>query len=224
MSRGLTTTEVTETSSNIVGVVRLLKIALPAGTLLLTDADRSYTFNSDTYTPDGRFGSISQYAETADLKPHQVGITISGLDSTIINGLMTNTGNAWVAITYTIGFVGTDGLLLDTPSFSNGLYLGDATITLGKGSGVITISGENVFADMQGRKSGVIAGSQDQQLRSAGDTFFDQIPTIINKTIYWGGRSTVGVGTVTGTGAGNGSFGLIGFGKYDDSSSLLKGK
>lgn len=209
MSRGLTTTEAAEVASNIVGVVRLLKIALPAGTLLLTDSDQTYTFNGDTYTPDGRFGSVSQYSETADLKPHQVGIQISGLDAAVISGLMTNASNAWIAITFTIGFIGTDGALLDTPTTSVGLYLGDATITLGKNTGSISISGENVFADMQGRKSGVIAGDQDQQLRSSGDTFFSQLSTIINKTIYWGGKSQVAIGVSGGNASGGiGSFGI----------------
>lgn len=206
MSRGLTSTEAAEVASNIVGVVRLLKIALPAGTLLLTDGDRSYTFNSDTYTPDGRFGSVAAYSETADLKPHQVGIQISGLDAAVISGLMTNASNAWAAITFTVGFIGTDNLLLATPTTSIGLYLGDATIALGKNTGSILISGENVFADMQGRNSGVIAGDQDQQLRASGDTFFSQLSTVINKTIYWGGQSATGVG-LTGGGIADGGAG-----------------
>lgn len=209
MTRPLSSTDAAEVASQVVAPRQFLKIAFPFGTVYLTDSDRQHTVNGDTYTPDGRFGSVGNYAEGSDLKPRAAGIQLSGVDPTLVQGLVANPSSAWVQIAYTLGFADVHGDLLDAPTFSAGLYLGDAMIILNQNSGAITISGENVFADMQGRKSGVIAGSQDQQLRAPGDTFFNMLPTLINKTIYWGGKSPVGIG-ISGGGPspGTGSFGF----------------
>lgn len=199
MTRSLSPTDQAQTASEIVGIVRLLKIVLPSTTLLLTDGDMPYAFAGDTYTPDGRFGDVHGYNESVDLAPHAAQIEISGVDTAAVSALITQ-NVAWAQITYTIGFTDPNHLLLDTPSFSVTLFLGDVTITKGPHSGSVLITGENRIADMRDRHSGVIAQPADQYVRAAGDTFFDQIAMIQNKVIYWGGQAPTGIGVPVGRG------------------------
>lgn len=208
MSRAaLSSTDKIQATSAIAGLVAFLSIALPSGTLYLTDADRPYTWSGNTYSPsNGQWGGVTNYNETADSVPRPMSIRLSGVDATLIGNIEGNNIQG-VAITWSLGFTDSNGVLLDTPSMQMSALLGDCTINVDRNSGIISISGENLLADIQNRNSNLLQTQADQENRFSGDTFFQEIAGVINKIIYWGqlGPSYLGtIGTVSGAGGGKG--------------------
>jgi hypothetical protein len=195
MTRALSGTDAAEVASAILGVVEFLAIALPTGTLYLTSGDRAYIFGGQTYQPsNGQWGTVGNYNETADSTPRPMQIQLSGVDATLISHLVGNSVQ-WVQITYSLGFTDKHGTLLDNPSFTAPMFLGDCTIALTDKGGTIAIAAENLLADLQNRNSGQLQTDADQQKRFPGDTFFQDIASVINKLIYWGqyGPNQLGV-------------------------------
>jgi hypothetical protein len=203
MTRALSTTDATEASSAVVGVVEFLAIALPTGTLYLTSGNRAYTFGGNTYSPaNGQWGTIGNYNEAADSVPRPMALQLSGVDPVLIGNLIGN-HIQWVPITYSLGFTDAAGELWDDPTFIVPMFLGDCTIGLTDGGGTVAISAENLLADMQNRNSGMLQTDGDQQSRFSGDTFFANISSLINKVIFWG---QIGPFQVGGEGGGGGSY------------------
>lgn len=186
MSRNLASPDSTQSASTIVNIVEFLSIAFPSGTVYLTTGDQNYTWGGHTYTPDGRFGSVSGLNETVDGKPRAASIVISGTDSALMTAIV-GAKLSWISIGYAIGFVDYGGALVGTPSFTAAVFMGDCTVSKDKGTGQVTISGENRLANGLGRVSAIYAAKQDQSMRFAGDTFFDAIPALINRMVQWGG-------------------------------------
>ncbi|MDE2103665.1 MAG: hypothetical protein KGL39_40885 [Patescibacteria group bacterium] len=185
MPRTLTTTDLDATLSQMVGIVEFLSIAWPWGTDYLTSGDRAYTWGGHTYTPNGRWGPLSNIVESADGVPHTAQMRISGVDPTTVQNAISQ-NICFIGITYTIGFIDSSNNLLDSPTLSWPLFLGDANIMLGPNSGEILVTVESLLADMQNRMSGQLATMADQELRFAGDTLFFNISSIPTTIVYWG--------------------------------------
>ena len=198
MTRALSSTDSAQATSAVVGVVEFLEIDLPSGNLYLTSAPKAYTWNGNTYSPtNGQWGAVGNYNETVTAVPRPMSLTLSGVDQTLIGNLV-GTSLQWVPIVYSLGFTDASANLLDNPTFTAPLFFGDCTIRLTQNGGTIQISAENLLADMQNRNSGMLQTNTDQQARFAGDTFFQNIASLINKVIYWGQLGPMQIGTSPG--------------------------
>lgn len=216
MTRALSGTDAAQAASAIVGAAEFLTLAFPSGTIYLAKGDRAYTWGGNTYSATGQWESIGNYNEAADNAPRPMQLVISGVDATLLSDVI-GTQIQWAQITYALGFTDVTGALLDSPSFVAPAFLGDCTIVLGENTGEIRITAENLLADIQNRQSGCLHTDADQKARYAGDTFYLNIASLINKIIYWGqiGPTQVGVYlggrpvSITGPGSGAGpqSFG-----------------
>lgn len=212
---GFSVNPATEANAPVVGIVEFLEIDLPTGTLYLADAPQAYTFGGHTYTPatvSGMpFGAITNYNEGTDGVPRPMRLTLSGCDQSVIGNLAANT-ITWTGITWSLGFLDANHNLLNgTPFLIAPMYLGDCTIKIGKNTGEISISAENLLADLQNRQSACLQTTQDQQQRGnvfSGDTFYSYCASLEHTFIYWGmlGPSQIGVGG-PGRGLGNGGAG-----------------
>src|SRR5579859_3659632 len=186
MTRALSSTDMTQATSAVVGIVEFLSVALPTGTIYLTSGDRAYTWGGNTYQPsNGQWGVVGNYNEAADSVPRGMQLQLSGVDPTLVADFVGN-HTQWSQITYSIGFTDATHVLLDAPTLTIPMFLGDCSIRLTDGGGLINITAENLLADLQNRNSYMLQTDADQQKRFSGDTFFQNIAGVINKMIYWG--------------------------------------
>ncbi len=194
---GYTINPASEVAANILGIVEFLEIDLPTGNLYLTNAPQSYTWGGNTYTPvtaSGMpFGSMANYNEGNDGVPRPMRLTLSGVDPTVIADLVGN-NITWARIVWSMGLMDVNHNLVNgTPFFTAPQYLGDCSITLGKNTGSILISAENLLADLQNRESGMLQTVEDQQQRGiagntsfSADTFYTFVASLTYVWTYWG--------------------------------------
>lgn len=213
---GYTTNPSTGVQAPVVGIVEFLEIDLPTGNLYLTNAHRAYSFGGNTYTPATvsgvPFGAVSNYSEGTDGVPRPMRLTLSGCDQSVINSIVGN-NITWIDITWSLGLLDTNHNLLNgTPFISVPMFLGDCTIKVSKNAGEISISAENLLADLQNRQSGCLQTTQDQQQRGnvfSGDSFYSYCASLDHTFIYWGmlGPSRMGIpgAGVSGIAGGGGS-------------------
>ena len=204
---GYSVNPATEVAATVIGIVEFLEIDLPTGTLYLTNANRSYTWGGNTYTPTTSsglpFGTMANYNEGTDGVPRPMQLTLSGCDQTVIGNLVGN-NITWAKIVWSFGLLDSNyNLLNSTAVFTAPLFLGDCTIAIAKNTGTITINAENLLADLQNRQSGMLQTVQDQQSRGASgntsfstDTFYEYCASLMYTFMYWGmrGPSQFGIG------------------------------
>lgn len=203
MTRSFSSTDKAQATSTVAFIVEFLAIALPTGTLYLTSGDRLYTWGGNTYQPsNGQWGVVGNYNEAADSVPRGMQLQLSGVDPTLVADFVGN-HTQWAQISYSIGFTDATHVLLDSPTLTIPMFLGDCSIRLTDGGGMVNITAENLLADLQNRNSYMLQTDADQQKRFSGDTFFSNIAAVINKMIYWGQLGPITVGFLSGGGGGD---------------------
>jgi hypothetical protein len=184
-----------------------LKAEFDTDDILLWSGTDDLVIASETYTGAGNLLSISNTEDNLELKSNGLVITLSGMDTTIVNYALTeNYQNR--PLTLFMGYVmgGTNevaGTLTLFKGRMTNLVIGDTP----EGS-TVTISAENRLVDLD-RPSNLRYTKESQNFLHSGDTGFNRVASLQDKQINWGKTSSTAGGG--GGGGGNGSSG-------DDSS------
>ena len=182
-----------------------LKAEFDTDDILLWSGTDDLVIASETYTGAGNLLSISNTEDNLELKSNGLVITLSGMDTTIVNYALTeNYQNR--PLTLFMGYVmgGTievAGTLTIFKGRMTSLVINDAP----DGS-TVTIDAENRLVDLD-RPSNLRYTKESQNFLHSGDTGFNRVASLQDKQINWGKTSS----TAGGGGGGNGSSG-------DDSS------
>lgn len=167
-----------------VELVSFVALDLPSGYLRLHTRLGNIVWGGNTYLGVGKYGGISDVDEDAQLRPSGVTITLSGVDSDLVNSAMTEKYHGR-AISVWQGYVteSTGALVADPQLVFSGL-MDYMSVELGGNTGSISVQCEGELARWQ-RHNGSLFTHESQQALFAGDRGFDLIPFIQNRTIDW---------------------------------------
>lgn len=184
---GLPSSVQDELEKNSLRVANILKLDFPGGAINTTEAGFAIPYNGDTYTNDGRLLGIQGISERSDGKLGLLSIGLSP-DSTIRSRIADGDWQ-WSRVYPYLVFL--DSEYQTIAAVQMGVFLmSTATAQIGKGKASIQLQCEPLIVDLH-RHHPVLPSSRDQQLRSAGDTYFDVSAAIKGMRIEWGGLPLV---------------------------------
>ena len=179
-----------------------LKAEFDTDDILLWSGTDDLVIASETYTGAGNLLSISNTEDNLELKSNGLVITLSGMDTTIVNYALTeNYQNR--PLTLFMGYVmgGTNEVAGTITLFKGrmtNLVIGDTP----EGS-TVTISAENRLVDLD-RPSNLRYTKESQNFLHDGDTGFNRVASLQDKQINWGKTSSTAGGGSGGGGTAGG--------------------
>ena len=165
-----------------------IKAEFDTDDILVWSGTDDIVINSETYLGAGSLLSVSSTEENSELKSNGMAVSLSGMDSTIVNYALTeNYQNR--PITLFMGYVmgGTNevaGTLTAFKGRMTSLIINDSP----EGSRV-TIDSENRLVDLD-RPSNLRYTKESQNFLHSGDTSLNRVASLQDKIILWGKTST----------------------------------
>ena len=150
------------------------------------------TVDSETYTGAGSLLAISGVEEDLELKSSGLTISLSGMDSTVLNYALTeNYQNR--PITLFLGFLmgGSNESAGELTLFKGRMT--SLTVNDTPEGATVTIDCENRLVDLN-RPSNLRYTLESQQFLHNGDTGFNRVQQLADKQITWGQKQDVSVG------------------------------
>ena len=172
-------------------IVTFVDLDFSSGHLYVHTASGTITWGGHDWLGVGKLGSVDQVKEDAELRPNSIRLTLSGVDSALINTAMTEDYHGRAVSIY-VGLVSlTTGALVATPETVFRGLMDYMSVELGKNAGSIVVNCESELARWQ-RPRGLLSTHESQQIIYAGDRFFDMIPVIQSRVINWSKKGKAG--------------------------------
>ena len=158
-----------------------------SGNVRVWSGNSDITISGETYLGSGSLIQVGNIKETSELSSNGVTVTISGMDSTVLNLALTeNYQNRKIIIQ--VGFLdgGTDEVKGVMNMFTGrmvSMNIIDSTTT-----STIVINAENRLVDMR-RPCKLRYTSESQKFISSTDTSFNRVMQMQDKEIFWGRKS-----------------------------------
>ena len=147
------------------------------------------TVNSETYTGAGTLLAISGVEEDLELKSSGLSISLSGMDSTVLNYALTeNYQNRPITIFLVFQMGGSNESAGELTLFKGrmtSLQINDTP----EGA-TVTIDCENRLVDLD-RPSNLRYTVESQEFLNSGDTGFNRVQSLADKQIAWGQKQDV---------------------------------
>lgn len=164
--------------------VHFVALDVPSGYVRLHTRIGTVTWGGNSWLGVGKLGDISDIDEDAMLRPSGVTVTLTGVDSDLITSAMTEKYHGRAIAVYE-GFLNTSTMaLVADPEIKFSGLMDYMSITLGEGTGSISIQAEGELARWQ-RHNNSLYTHESQQALYSGDRGFDQIPYTMNRKIDW---------------------------------------
>ena len=161
------------------------------------------TIDSETYTGAGTLLSIGNVEENSDLSSKSLSISLSAMDSTVLNYALTESyqnRNITLFLGYVMG--GTNEVAGTLVLFKGRMV--NLTVTDTPDGSTVTVQSESRLIDLE-RPSNFRYTKESQNFLNSGDTCFNRVASLQDKEIVWGKSSdAVGGGTTGGGGGGGG--------------------
>lgn len=200
MSRSLSGGMVTEFTAQTGILVYLIELQFGSGTLYLTTAGAPVSWNSHTWTSVYGAMAVDIMPETSDARAGGVGLSINGVDQTILALILGETYRGRLAKVYLAAITPSTYAVVSSPvTFFVGLMNDAWTVTESRGQnggGRVDISTRvsSRYADFQ-RTQGIRCNvfAHRAALRAAAptgwstDTFFQNTAAAMYRPVYWGG-------------------------------------
>ena len=177
-----------------------MKAEFDSDDILLWSGTDSLTINSESYTGAGGLLSISSIEEGTELKSNGVVISLSGMDSTVLDYALTESyQNRFVTIFLGYLMGGTNEVAGTLTLFKGRMTT--LSIQDNPAGSTITINAENRLIDLD-RPCNFRYTKESQNFLHSGDTGFNRVTSLQDKEIKWGqqGYGTGGGGTSRDTG------------------------
>lgn len=147
------------------------------------------TVNSETYTGAGSLLGISGVEEDLELKSSGISISVSGMDSTILNYALTeNYQNRPVTVFLGFQMGGSNESAGELTLFKGRMT--NLTIQDTPDGATISIDCENRLVDLE-RPSNLRYTVESQEFLNSGDTGFNRVQSLQDKQIAWGQKQDV---------------------------------
>ena len=165
-------------------VVEFVRVEFPSGTITAHTRLGTITWGGYTWQGIGQLGTVSELTEDMMLRPSGITLTLSGVDSAIVNAVVEDDYHGYPATIYR-GLLDpvTQQLVADPQLAFRGL-IDKVDVELAAGGGMVTVHCEGELARWD-RHQGLLFTNESQQSLFPGDKGFDLIPRIQNRTIDW---------------------------------------
>ena len=168
-------------------VETMLKLDFPGGAITTTTSPKAISYGGDTYKPNALLQSVSGISERADGKAGLLTLKLNPTDE--LRALIA--ADDWQGSEVYPYFAFLDGNygLIDACLMS--VYLmSTANYAIDTGTATLDLECEPFIVKLE-QHNPVWPSTQDQALRSPGDTFFNGAATIKGQRFQWGGRTYV---------------------------------
>ena len=185
MDRGSTTAFQTEIVKDENKPFHLLSVAFESGTVYLSDGNFAVTYDSNTYNPTGHFLSFSDIVESNQLTIETVTVSLSGVDQTYTNLLLSEDYIDREVKIFKEFFNDSNALVADPIQVFAG-RISDAVVTEDNNSNTasISITCSSQFVDFD-KTNGRYTNLESQQTFFSDDTGL-RYSSVILKDITWG--------------------------------------
>ena len=175
-----------------------LKAEFDTDDILIWTGTDDLVIGGETYTGAGSLIQISNIEDTVELKSSGMMVTISGMDSTVLNYALTeNYQNR--SITLLMGFtMGGANEVAGVLTLFKG-RMTNMTISDSPDGATIALSAENRLIDLR-RPSNLRYTKNSQKYIDSTDTGFNRVNKIQDMEIVWGRSGSTGSAGVTGGG------------------------
>lgn len=190
----------TEIAKGSLRVETMLKLDFPGGAITTTTSPKAISYSGDTYKPDARLAEMSGVSERIDGKAGLLALKLN--PEPTLKARIAEDNWQRAKVYPFLAFLDADYAVLGT--YPMGIWLmSTADQSIAQGEESISLECEPLIVDLA-KHNPVWPSSQDQALRSPGDTFFKGVPTIKGQRFQWGGHVYVGSGGESTRGGGGG--------------------
>ena len=186
MSRGLDGANVAASDAQYARPVTFVSLDYDSGMICLHDDVGPLSWGSQTWEGVGDFGGISQVEEGDDISPYGVTLTLSGLDTGIVNEAMAGE-TVFREVSIYVGFRDTSGALVADPQL---LWRGEfdgQSLALGE-TNAIAVQCESHLARFEDNANRRYTDA-DLQAEFSGDLFFEYLDQMLDARFVWGGET-----------------------------------
>lgn len=183
--RDATNDFITEIEKSQTSAFHLFKGEFDDGDLLLTDAIRPITFNSETYTGLGHFISYDSIEETAALQTTGVTISLSGVPQEMVD-LVIDQDLVDKRVSIYRGYFDSSGSVIVDPIliFRGRSDGGSFVENIDDGTAIISLAVASHWVDYD-KTNGRRSNHKEQLSLFPDDDFFSFVPTLVDKVITW---------------------------------------
>lgn len=185
MSRDITTAFRIAVTSALTRPVLLMNFFFDTETLRFWNGVGDFIHDSDTYTGAGHLIKISDIDETQQVQAKGITATLSGIPTSLVAIALAEEYQGR-KVEIKLAFLNEDNTVIADPfKFFNG-KADVMSITDGAETATISLTAESDIAALL-RVNERRRTSEDQKLKYANDTFFDNVTALQSKEILWGG-------------------------------------
>lgn len=164
-------------------LVLFVELAFGSGTVYLNSLDFDLAWNTHTWLGAGRVGKVSAVEESEAVQAYGVALTLTGVDASFLSIALSEDYQGrgvriWVAALDDSYAVTADPILAYRGRMDN------MKIVAGR-EATITLQCEGRLADFD-RARVRRYNSEDQQIVYPTDKFFDFVPQMVSKELFWG--------------------------------------
>lgn len=141
-------------------------------------------WNGQTWMGVGSLGSVSTIEEGSTVEAKGINLTLSGIDASLLR-LVEGEFQQGLPVRVWLGLYDANGQLIPNPVLSFAGKTDQPTIEVSGDTATITITCENLLIDLNTSVERRYT-NEDQQLDYPGDRGFEFVPSIQQRTIYWG--------------------------------------
>ncbi|KKK48485.1 hypothetical protein LCGC14_3144630, partial [marine sediment metagenome] len=185
----------------------LVEIEFSTGTEYLSTGTRNLDWNSQTWVAVGGMLQLGPVEETQEVRGAGMEITLSGIDQAIVASLLGANYRGRPLSVWRAHFNRTTGLVVDAPiQLVDHLQLDGYTISEDheRGSpGTVTIKTRVSLRPSISERRGIQTNMMSHQHVFPGDKFFEFVPSLAGKKIYWGTESPMQGGGGGNSGSGD---------------------
>jgi hypothetical protein len=186
MARTLTAGMQTAVAAENGEIIHFIELQFSGGTQRISTGVVTMSWDSQTWTAIGGALTINAVTESPDLSASSIGVTLSGVDQTILNVLLTENYIGRVAKVWMVhlssGAVIADPLLLFSGFMDGGWSIKE---TRGQ-SGTVTITSQLVSRlSRLDLMRGIQTNVTSHQAIYPGDRFFEHVNTLARTPIIW---------------------------------------
>lgn len=169
--------------------VLLVELRFGSGTVYLNNTPFTLAWNGVQWLGAGRVGRVSAVVEGEDIQAYGVQLTLSGVDADLLSIALAERYQGR-AILMRLALLGDDYTVIDDPVV---IFRGRMdTMPIDRGqTATINLKAEGRLADLERARTRRY-NSADQQIVYPGDTFFDSVPEMVEKQLYWGMATPAG--------------------------------
>jgi hypothetical protein len=184
MSRPMSSDVLDAITSTLIRPAIFVEANFTSGPIYVWSGIGTISWDGKDWTGLGSLGSVSVIEEGSDVQAKGITLTLSGIDTTLLNGVLTEFKVGLPVLVY-LGMFDSNGDLIADPIISWAGRTDQPTIEMDGSSATISINCENRLVEMNVSLDRRYT-NEDQRRYYPDDRGFEFVPSIQEVTINWG--------------------------------------